>query len=488
MRQLVLGVFFTLMLLSLVSANGLSINPSTITINKTVGVDENIVFTISNQEPYSFFNISVDNTEFPYISFTQITELASGSNATVTAKITANENINSTVRVKGFYISNVGEQNKTWDVNITGTTQQDVNPCNFAIIKGDSITWRNVDAFSKLNLRNWGQVDGTGRPMPIDGAIIERNQMFTKKFTEAGQLDYGVFLGDTDSFELARCKIIIHPTTGPINDPNFDGLLTLTIKSNYEPTTVNVLVAPSRTSFIAFTSLEGGILSVVNTGNKTAKKIHLSGDWMSFTENDFDLAVGETNNVEYDIEPAVSSTSETNKSYVKNMSISGNFQTVFKEVNIFVEYRANIDANSSTASEGIDALLRGFCERNPDVCRPIIVQALGNGSQGVSQVNITQEQFKDIWVHIFEQDEARQSLDNYIKEQINSMSNESTFSQGVMQELQTTLQENKESQESSMKGIIIFIIVVFVLVCCAIVGLLIYLRRTQREQAALRRY
>lgn len=488
MKRWFMFAFISVMLISLVSANGLRVIPTTITINKTVEADELVALTIHNDEPFTFYNITIDNEDYPYLTFTKINELASGANVTVSAILKADQDIDEVVKVSGFYMSNVGEQNLLHEVNITGTDDSDVNPCDFWIVKGDSVKWKNVDAFLQLNLRDWGQVNQQGRPTPIDGAVIARDQSFTKQFTTEGLLDYGIFLGDTDSFEIARCKITIRPTSGLVHDPALDGVFHLKVKTNYDPTTINVLVAETRTSFTPFIAQEGGVISITNTGNKTAKTIHLSGEWFKFSKNDFDLAVGATTSVVYDIESVVTSTLDTNKTYTKNMSITGNFDSYSRQFTLFLEYRANINPDSPTSSGGIDEILRGFCERNPEICQPVIVQSEGNGSQQQGQWNVTQEQFRDIWVHIFEEEEARQTLDNYIKEEISKLTGDSQNNTQQIAELITMMLTTKDDQEASVKTMIIFIIVVFLIVASAIAGLLIYLKRSRDKNEALRRY
>ena len=102
-----------------------------------------------------------------------------------------------------------GEQDQIHTVSINGTNQQDVSPCDFTIHVGDSVVWLNDDVFSKLNLRDWNNLNNDSRPQLIPGAIINRSHSFSKEFLNNGTLDYGIFLGDIDGFETARCKITV---------------------------------------------------------------------------------------------------------------------------------------------------------------------------------------------------------------------------------------------------------------------------------------
>src|SRR3990167_9208555 len=94
-----------IMLIGIVSANGLQINPSTLNINTTQGKTYNINLTIKNEETYPLENINFEN--IPFISFPLIPSLKSGESVIATAKIEGNSNFNGQIRLKGFFNSSL---------------------------------------------------------------------------------------------------------------------------------------------------------------------------------------------------------------------------------------------------------------------------------------------------------------------------------------------------------------------------------------------
>ena len=109
-------------------------------MTKTINTDEQIVFSITNTEPFSFYNISLQSNS--YMNMPNIAQLDSGATAIVTGTINSNVNINTQLRIKGLYNSTIGSTPQIHTINIT--TDHKVNPCTKSIIKGDTVTWTNL--------------------------------------------------------------------------------------------------------------------------------------------------------------------------------------------------------------------------------------------------------------------------------------------------------------------------------------------------------
>jgi len=119
MKAKQLGIFVLgLFLIGVVSANGLSISSdSSFIINKTYNHDTYINLTIRNDEPFSFFNVSMEDN--PHIQISKIPELASGENRTISALINGDENIDVDIKIFGYYSALLGDLNYTHEVDIT---------------------------------------------------------------------------------------------------------------------------------------------------------------------------------------------------------------------------------------------------------------------------------------------------------------------------------------------------------------------------------
>lgn len=475
-------------LITLVTANGMKVFPNPVIMNKSVGTDETIVLTISNEDSITFSNISfakyisgTSELTNDYISFPTIASLLSGANITVTAIVKSNININKVINIQGFFNSSVGPQTKQWDVNLTRNGYNvEMSPCNFNVIVGDTIVWENT-VYDQTDFK-MKVVSGT---IPESDAIILINQSFQKTFTDSGTFVYQFYVSSIDVSGV--CSITVRNTNELVNDATLDALLNLQVNVNYKPTTITNVLSVYTTTVKPFQKTEIAIMTLTNNGNEVAHNIILSGNWFTFSKNNIDLEPNVSTSVIIYVEPIVSSTSDTDKIYNIVLTIDGNFPLLSNNFSLFVQYQA-IGSLNGTTTEQLDSLLRGFCERNPEVCRPIQIIQGNNGTSGIVQVNITQEQFRDIWIHMFASDEARQTLDNYIKENIDLLKTDVRTTTGTVQQLNQTLTDLQENQSSSMQGVIVFIIIVVLVIVIFLIGMLIYLRRRRVAMEALRRY
>src|SRR3990167_10371865 len=106
-------------------------NQSSISIVKTINIDENVVFSITNTEPFTFYNITLEGNS--YMTMPAITQLDSGSIAVITATINSNVNANVELRIKGLFNASIGSNPQLYYVNITAS--HTVEPCDKSIIK-----------------------------------------------------------------------------------------------------------------------------------------------------------------------------------------------------------------------------------------------------------------------------------------------------------------------------------------------------------------
>jgi len=483
-NKLLIFVMVFVFAITLINANGLRVIESSVYVNKTIGQDKNITITIANEEPVNFLNLTLEDSSI--VKMPMIASIASGTNMSVTLTVKTDEDIVSSFRIKGFYETNIGETNALYEVNFSKPLPDlnGMSRCDFSIIKSDSVKWYNY-AFSTACMR---QLPGEH---PVDGGDIARGNSFTKKFTEAGSFSYAFYMCNLANIPISNtCTITILPTTGLINDPNKDAILNLNIKVSYEPTIINYSFSNTNMR-MGFLDTQEGVISITNIGNKVARNIKLTGDsWFTFSANNFDLSPGVTKPILYTITPQIYMTIDTNKTYNKTVTITGNFPTASQDFQVYVDYALIGSGDNSTGD--LQTLLEKFCKDHPksQFCdpEPQIVYRDTNRSDYASNVTITQAQFRDIWIHLFESDEARQTLDNYIKENIDLLRNQSNSNTEIIARVDSTMTQQKEDQETALKGVIIFVIIVLILVCCGVIGMLIYIKRKQNRAEGLRRF
>jgi len=479
------GIFLLslILLTTLVSANGIKISPSSISVNKLVGTDIQIAFNISNEEPTNFTNVSFVPND--YISFPPISPLASGTTQIVTATIKANTNVNQILRIKGFYMSNVGQQNNQVNVSLTKETNGNgliITPCDKSIMVGDTVIWKNNYDYG-LSLH----VVGGNIPYANTGVIM--NGTISKLFDAVGDFTYQFWLGETPpgiQFNFPVCNIHVTGTNELVNDPQLDGLLTLNVSVNYNPTIMSNIFNVHTSSVKPFIKTQVATMTLTNTGNSSAYNILLSGNWLTFSDNNIELGAGKSTGVIVYATPVVTNTNDTDKSYPITLSVSGNFPTISNNFSLFLQYQ-NVDNGTVGSTAQLDSLLRGFCERNPTVCQTITVVSGANGSS-VSRVPITDDQFRDMLISIMKSNNGQGVLWNYIKEREANSSVYDTQTSLDIAALKLMFQEAQDEQKSTSTGIVIFLIIVSVLGMCGITGVLIYIYKNKKAREALRRY
>lgn len=459
--------------LSGVHANGLSVSPGSFTVNKTMGQSTTITFTIQNPEPYDFYNITFEPNI--YASFPEVPVLASGQSTSVTATILTDSTLNTSLRVKGKYYSTVGIINANHSVAVNPYSS---SPCMLSITRGDSVIWTS-SVQSVLNMRE------NPSNNPIDGAgSVALNQTYTRTFMDTGAFSYRWFVGSWGFPEV--CTITILNDTGYVNDPNLDFLLNLDLHVNFPPTTV-AAEAPILNYSLNFFDTAEGVLSVTNLGGSDAKAIHLSGEWITFSSNDFDLSPGQTRGIVYTIDPAISRTDETNKSYLKTITITGNFPAISKSVQVFIRY-ANLVSNSTDLSDPVN-LITIICKQYPELCKEgekVVYRYVSNGT-GLFNVSITDEQWRDYNLRLINTEDRQERMDNYVKEKLFAMeqaiNQTNAKTDATLEQVKQSRAENQDSAQTTQTAMIIALLVGAILVLAA---LILIFRKRAKEKEILR--
>lgn len=414
-------IFLILAFSTSVSAVGLNLTESTIEVNKTSGVNHIVSLEIKNTDIFTFFNISFEDN--PYISMATIGSIGAGQSITFDATITTNNDISEQIRIRGFYESNIGQgDNEEHDVFVnydSSTNQYSLDNCNFQVIVGDNVTWHN-DAGSTIRLITWPA------NTPVAGGELADGETFQKTFTEASPFDYYFAIA---SFPITPvCHVNVLGDSGIVNDPNLDAILNLDVNMEFEPTTISVDIQKTNYT-IVLGGKTGGVLTIDNTGGNVAKNVVLEAQWFTFIPNNFDIGVGETKGVSYEIKPIATSSDETNKTYIQNLSIKGNFETIHQNITIFIPFSEINLFGNDTDAETLKYLLEVYCPAHPHsiFCEqdPRIVEVFVNNISDLEfNATFKESQIQDFMRSEVAKEESFMTLINFIKEYIDR---ESTF-------------------------------------------------------------
>lgn len=484
-KELAINKIFILLPLALIFltsgalANGLAVvglNDTILQVNKTIGQAQTVQLQIENQEPFTFFNISFLNN--PYIEMTSISQLGSGQTVTFDANIIGTESFNGEVRIKGLYQANVGSGDpETEDIFISynsGTDTYSIDRCSVSIRKGDSIRWHN-------NAGNTVRLIRAPDDTPISGGEIPNGGEITLDFNSEEVITYYVAIA---SFPITpNCQINVLGDTGLVNDPNLDAVFTLDLKVKAQPTTISVNT-PITAYTISHSSSQEGAIFITNTGSQPVVGLSLESDsgWFSFSPNNFNINIGETRVVTYQIAPLISSTNETNQTYSKNVEIKGNFDTQTQSFTITVPYASVIQNNGNfTSGRSIIDVLQEYCLDNPGEVFCNNGTGLGNGAVNDPEFNISikNSQFLDLARSIVGfKDEFTTAL-NFIKDndaQESIWQNETNQRLAVLEE---GFLENNERGESNKALLFSIVVGILMVIAISASGWVIWKKRTE---------
>lgn len=438
----ILSLFLFIFLIASVSS--LNITETSIEVNKTYQINQDITLTITNYESMDFYNITFKEDNI--INLPKF-DLKSGENITTTATIISDSDYSGTLTLIGDYETNLGQSNKTETITIDYNDGFDL--CHLDLIKGDSINWIN-DVSDDIKLIN----ADTNQEI----ATILENKNYTKKFNYPDEFDYYATRIGLQFTET--CRINVMNDEGFVHNSKYDDTINAEININYLPTTISTNFI--KTSYtIEHDREKQDIFTIENTGSEIARNIKLSAEWFSFDKNNFDLNSGDSINVGYTISPEIFETNLTNQTYDIDLKIKGNFNTINQEFNIFIPF----DEISSFFTDGvpnmefIENVVLWFCKENPETCGRFAI----NGSY-----------LEPIVSSVFTDSTIRELLESYAKSkdfqkaQLEVNINQTDELKDVKQELNKTrgaLETNNEKTEDLEVAIYLLVaIILFVVI------------------------
>jgi hypothetical protein len=455
---LILGFF----LISLTSANGLNVVNDSYQVNKTYGEDTFINLTIINQESFTFSNISSDKL----LIFDKFT-LESGKNKTIIAKINSNDDFNGQVRIRGDYYTVLGTSNKTEMVTLD---MLGLDLCDFNLIIGDSITWKNtLSGEIKLRNLNSGEYFET----------IGGNSQKTIKFDSPTEFDYQIFKVGLPFSQV--CHLNIMPTEGYIHNADYDKIVNLNLKIRFPNTTISSLFLTENFT-VNYNTQKDDIFKVINTGTKVAKNIKISGEWLIFGNNNFDLNIEQSVNIPYTIRPIIFQTNQTNKTYQIPITIEGNFPTFTKNISVFIPYQQISvigDNNLTMDKESLRNTVNLICSIFPEICPTRVVY--GNESERNVTFTINEQTYKE---KILADDKFQEEMREQTKLQDEKIQGIIQNTNETSDDFNQTLSEIRNSKETTdnLISIISFGGIIFLgLIAISILTYLIF-NQTARER------
>jgi plastocyanin len=345
-------IYLAFLLLPLINASGLNIIETSLELDKSYEVDKTFQITIRNEESFDFKNITFKEDWVKVTKFS----LNSGENKTIIGKITRDTNFDGVITIIGDYYTDVGQSNQTTQVEIDYENSL-LSPCNLNLVAGDSINWTNLhyDSIKIINSDSSGEI-----------ASINAGSSIKKTFNSQINFNYYcTWIG----FQFTQiCNVNVINSEGYVHNSNYDDTLNLKLNILLEETEITETFYEERYN-ISYGSYIEDVFKLKNTGDEIAQNITLSGSWFEFEENNFNLGIGNSKNIIFKVIPNLYSTNQTNKTYNKILKIEGNFETIYKNISIFVPYK-NLDSifSGEIDDDVIYNFFKKFCEEDYDAC------------------------------------------------------------------------------------------------------------------------
>ena len=463
---------FIILFVSFTSAE-LTVTPSSFELEKVYGLDSEFTFIINNSETYNFTNISFPTN--PYVRIPEILILQSGESKTITGTIFGdNEYIGNQFLEAFFFSGDIGDSEESYIVTISSDGLIDLR--DFSIYVGNTVTFVNNNT-DELIL-TFGE----------STTVLPSSENRTFTVTTPEVLSYYFSDGISSNPITPTYQITILSTSGIVTDPNLNPSLFFNISLIYPQTSISIsyLSSDNYLDLSPFEEEEGTI-EVRNIGTKIAKNINLDCDWITFSQNNFDLAPGSSKPVTYKISPQVYYTNDTDKTYNKTLSITGNFAPVDRVITIFVPY-TQIDAGNYSQGMSLIDWFLDYCEDNPDdeICGGKTTIIYKNASENIT-IETGNKQFQEFIAYIIASNkemnkklQMQSELTAFINLSLSETNNMSTI---VLEAVEKSSEQTANINETILTVLLIFM---FVIICALLVFLIKLLNKRGKVPTLLR--
>jgi len=351
MRKLFI-LLIGILLLTCINAS-VTILPNPMNISVQIGESDTYEINITNMNNFKIKSFSFPQLESLGFKFPNM-EIEPNSSKTFTFEVNTNKShYGQIIEIVEFkFIVNLSEETTTHNIEISSNG---FSPTYLAIRQGDTIIWKNIDDVShNIYSTNFGEIT-----IPI-------NSESSYIFNDIGEinyydLDYNIFTQFNGDIQ-----VLSKTSEQTAHNPNYDFNWIVDLNSASNPTTLEIDNS-NKNYTIEYNKYKKGLLTIKNNGSEIAENLKLSSNsnWISFEQNNFNVAIGDTEWIEYTIFPSLLNTDGTNKTYNVNLSIEGsNSKKEVIELKVFIPYKEISNALTSDQSV-LEYLENYYCPLYP---------------------------------------------------------------------------------------------------------------------------
>lgn len=450
MKNIFISIALIIFSLNLVSSLIITQNPLNLTAkvneNKTIQVEfiNNLGFDIFD---FKFSNLSAKGFTIPVINI----QANSSQIIPIVVKTTQSYHGLLDSKVEFKYTVNLPDEQETFYVDIT---EMGFSP-NFLIIKqDDTITWRNKDDLSHT-------VVGSGFNLPI-----APNQSASYTFPTIGETTYQ----DSYWYFSGSVNVINKTSQQNAHNPNYDLFWNINLDSILNPTNLEINLLDTQFEVQATGQTEG-MIKIKNLGPEKAEIINLNSgsDWISFTENNFNLNMNENKYITYKINPIIFETNQTNKTYDLPINIKASNSDLYNyTISVYIPY-SSIVSDFDSEEGFLIWFAEVYCPAHPNnfICNTSINQ--GNGStiykESEIPINVTARTIYEIKRDIARMTDSYQRSDNKITSIQDQYGNSLPNIESLLNQSLTRQEKNEKENSRNWNLVIIvgFFIALFVM-------------------------
>ena len=350
-------------------------NPS---VSLIVGKESIINISFFNSFNYTLYNLSVEPDNI--VSMNQIPQILPNQSIEAIFKLKADTLFNNIISksIKFKYLVNIDEPPKTLTVQIKDSRYE---PTVLEILQGDTIMWFNNGTVTHT-------VTEDSLPSRFS-YTISINQSASRQFNDIETINY-----HDDIILFGGTIIIQNKTTVQFaTDPALYPSIAFSIASAYPNSSVSMDIFETNFT-VAWNSTESGALRIINNANEKAYNIRLSGEWLIYGDNNFNLNPGTSKLILFSIIPQIVNTLDTGKNYTRQIIVNGdNILQIQRDLFIYIPFatipadmnlsRPEILTTLETLKKQLEEALKAF-----NLTEPIIIYRDANISIEVSKAQL----------------------------------------------------------------------------------------------------
>lgn len=384
-KNLMYMIFCILCIFFISNSQAFEIVPNYLNFSAFVGEETLVPITINNLYTYDLYNVTIaTNNFFTIHNIEKIPFNKSNSTNLIFSTPTTMNNSNITVIFMFYKKENITITPNSSTIIIANNSYI---PNYLEIVQSSSITWTNLDTIIHNVKDDGGEFDRDIMP----------GESFTYTFNTIKNYTYrDRFFGFAGQVKVKSQlqEVLVHYS-------NLDISKVFTVNATYKQGNyVTNLLTNNIT--MDYNGTTEGVFQLINNGNATIYNVHFTGEWMSFAQNYFNLASGQTKYVTFTVSPIIYSTEQTNTSYTKLINIvTDNAGSSSLNVPVFINYAVVMNINNSNAER---AFIEWLCGTNTTVgAHPD--SFLCNGTQ-IIYVNRTIYEPPPLWINYSAEDIA----------------------------------------------------------------------------------